>query len=169
MAILGTIPVRTAPRPLYRPRGVSRFTISAPVFMKPRRGACEKNARLSMGFSLLHNCARGAVHTYTRLPRSPGKLHSDFDRVCTRYVRSQLDNKTTALPLDAEKLTKRMARQRFHHTGTSASYIGKYQYMDNGTETMAGALPMRFVAAEAGFLPFGPFTLFADMISGPMW
>lgn len=39
IAILGTIPVRTAPRPLYRPSAVSRFTISVPVLMNPRFGA----------------------------------------------------------------------------------------------------------------------------------
>jgi hypothetical protein len=39
MAILGTIPVSTAPRPLYNPRAVSRLTISFPVVRKPRFGA----------------------------------------------------------------------------------------------------------------------------------
>ena len=36
MAILGMIPPRTAPRPLYRPSAVSFFTISTPVVRKPR-------------------------------------------------------------------------------------------------------------------------------------
>lgn len=36
MAIFGTIPVTTAPRPLYNASGVSRFMMSAPVVMKPR-------------------------------------------------------------------------------------------------------------------------------------
>jgi hypothetical protein len=35
IAIFGMMPVRTAPRPLYRPNGVSRLTICAPVPMKP--------------------------------------------------------------------------------------------------------------------------------------
>jgi len=35
IAILGTMPVKTAPNPLYRPRGVSRLTISTPVVIKP--------------------------------------------------------------------------------------------------------------------------------------
>ena len=39
MAILGTIPVMTAPSPLYRANGVSRFTISLPVVRNPRRFA----------------------------------------------------------------------------------------------------------------------------------
>lgn len=43
MAIFGTIPVSTAPRPLYRANGVSRLTISVPVWMKPRRFACGDN------------------------------------------------------------------------------------------------------------------------------
>jgi hypothetical protein len=45
IAILGTIPVTTAPRPLYRPRGVSFRTISAPVARKPRFGAPGVRAR----------------------------------------------------------------------------------------------------------------------------
>ena len=36
MAILGTIPDKTAPRPLYSARGVSRFTMYAPVARKLR-------------------------------------------------------------------------------------------------------------------------------------
>lgn len=36
IAIFGTMPVITAPSPLYRPSGVSFLTISAPVAMKPR-------------------------------------------------------------------------------------------------------------------------------------
>ena len=38
IAILGTIPVTTAPNPLYKPNGDSFFTIEAPVAMKPRFG-----------------------------------------------------------------------------------------------------------------------------------
>lgn len=34
-AILGTIPERTAPRPLYKAKGVSRWTIMTPVAMNP--------------------------------------------------------------------------------------------------------------------------------------
>ena len=45
MAILGTMPVSTAPRPLYRPSGVSRRTISAPVPTNPRFGAPGARAR----------------------------------------------------------------------------------------------------------------------------
>ena len=30
-------------------------------------------------------------------------------------------------------------------------------------------VPMRFVAAEAGFLPPGPFTFFADMMGNGNW
>jgi hypothetical protein len=36
MAILGMIPPRTAPRPLYRPNAVSFRTMSRPVVTKPR-------------------------------------------------------------------------------------------------------------------------------------
>ena len=36
IAIFGTIPVMTAPSPLYSASGVSRLTISDPVLMKPR-------------------------------------------------------------------------------------------------------------------------------------
>lgn len=36
MAILGTMPDKTAPRPLYSARGVSRFTMYAPVARNPR-------------------------------------------------------------------------------------------------------------------------------------
>lgn len=35
MAILGTMPERTAPSPLYRASGVSLWTIKAPVAMNP--------------------------------------------------------------------------------------------------------------------------------------
>lgn len=45
IAILGTMPVITAPNPLYKPSGVSRFTISAPVVRKPRFGAPGARAR----------------------------------------------------------------------------------------------------------------------------
>lgn len=30
-------------------------------------------------------------------------------------------------------------------------------------------VPMRFVAAEAGFLPPGPFTFFADIVGNGNW
>ncbi len=40
MAIFGTMPVTTAPRPLYNPSGVSRLTISLPVVRNPLRFAC---------------------------------------------------------------------------------------------------------------------------------
>lgn len=36
IAIFGTIPVMTAPRPLYKARGPSFLTISVPVVTKPR-------------------------------------------------------------------------------------------------------------------------------------
>ena len=43
IAILGTIPTVTAPRPLYRASQVSRFTISRPVVRKPRALACSSH------------------------------------------------------------------------------------------------------------------------------
>lgn len=43
MAILGTIPLTTAPRPLYRPRGVSRAAICLPVAKKPNGLSCNKD------------------------------------------------------------------------------------------------------------------------------
>lgn len=45
MAILGTMPVITAPRPLYRPSGDSFFAISRPVVTKPFRFAPGARAR----------------------------------------------------------------------------------------------------------------------------
>ena len=39
IAILGTMPVRTAPSPLYKASGVSFFMMSFPVARKPRRFA----------------------------------------------------------------------------------------------------------------------------------
>lgn len=45
MAILGMIPPRTAPRPLYRPRAVSFLTISTPVVTNPRGFTCKKHEK----------------------------------------------------------------------------------------------------------------------------
>jgi hypothetical protein len=46
IAIFGMMPVRTAPKPLYRPSGVSRLTISLPVVKKPRRLACTTQVKI---------------------------------------------------------------------------------------------------------------------------
>ena len=95
MAILGTMPVMTAPRPLYSARGDSRFTISAPVVMKPRRFAPGARARRE-------SCMR------------------------TLIVSSGWQARASIMP--------------------------------------APPPAMRFVAAEAGFLPAGPAVDFADMV-----
>ena len=55
MAILGTMPVITAPKPLYKPSGVSRFTISLPVVKNPRAfvyAASQARAKVRMISSL---------------------------------------------------------------------------------------------------------------------
>ena len=52
MAIFGTMPVRTAPNPLYRPNAVSLFTISVPVVMNPRFFAC--NVHQSVTFWIVY-------------------------------------------------------------------------------------------------------------------
>lgn len=46
MAILGTMPVTTAPRPLYKPRGVSFLIISEPVLINPRGLTCHVGVSL---------------------------------------------------------------------------------------------------------------------------
>lgn len=61
MAILGTMPVMTAPRPLYSPSGVSLLEISRPVTTKPRFLA-----------------PRGA--------RAARELHADFDGIWRAWV-----------------------------------------------------------------------------------
>lgn len=73
MAILGTIPVATAPRPLYRPRKVSRATICLPVAKKPRGFICG-------GCQSLETLLLSLVDTHA-LPVRPRELHADLDGV----------------------------------------------------------------------------------------
>lgn len=44
IAILGTMPVTTAPSPLYNPSGLSFETMCAPVAMKPRALVCRRRS-----------------------------------------------------------------------------------------------------------------------------
>jgi hypothetical protein len=57
-----------------------------------------------------------------------------------------------------------MARERLHHTCTSTSCANK-----SATLVLLGfspiTLPIKFVAAEAGFLPPGPAVDFADIVT----
>lgn len=61
------------------------------------------------------------------------------------------------------KLTKGMASKSLHHTCAAASWISLSVPSVEARPTCA--LPMRFVAAEAGFFPPGPFTFFADIVA----
>lgn len=60
MAILGTIPATTAPRPLYRPRGLSRRMMCIPVAKKPRGfSPCARPRRESCMRTLMVSSADG--------------------------------------------------------------------------------------------------------------
>lgn len=66
MAIFGTMPVTTAPRPLYNPSGVSRLTISFPVVRNPLRFAYFPD--MSDSFSSISSSARGASYPWCSSP-----------------------------------------------------------------------------------------------------
>lgn len=85
MAILGMIPPRTAPRPLYRPRAVSFFTISTPVVKNPR-GFTYKNMKMLAIARISFNwyCKKGKTHPGSFSP--PRKLHPDLDGIYPSHV-----------------------------------------------------------------------------------
>ena len=58
-----------------------------------------------------------------------------------------------------------MARKRFHHACSSASFPGVSVLM-HSHQSMLLSIPIKLVAAEAGFLPPGPLTLLADIALG---
>jgi len=71
VAILGTIPDKTAPRPLYRASGVSRLTILEPVDINPR----------DFVYTLLIYRISIDVQSYIWSPSRLGELHTDFNGV----------------------------------------------------------------------------------------
>jgi hypothetical protein len=73
MAILGTIPERTAPRPLYSASGVSRLTMYAPVAMNPLGFVCARYC------TVVIKPGSNEAHPW-RKPRL-GELHADLDGV----------------------------------------------------------------------------------------
>ena len=56
-----------------------------------------------------------------------------------------------------------MARESFHHASAAASYRSMSKCPRSSSCSRYS--PIRLVAAEAGLLPPGPFTLFADMLA----
>ena len=70
--------------------------------------------------------------------------------------------------LKALLLTERVAHERFHHTSTSTSCMVIVSEASLGVPAPRNIglyTPIKFVAAEAGFLPPGPCVDFADMMS----
>jgi hypothetical protein len=57
-----------------------------------------------------------------------------------------------------------MAHERLHHACTSTSYTIK-SATPHASHSSAKSLPIKLVAAEAGFLPPGPAVVFADMVN----
>jgi hypothetical protein len=59
-----------------------------------------------------------------------------------------------------------MACECFHHSSAPASYANKLAIYHASIEflTSSWSLPIKLVAAEAGFLPPGPAVDFADMV-----
>jgi hypothetical protein len=63
-----------------------------------------------------------------------------------------------------------MARESLHHAGTTASFTTKSASSARTStiffycQFLIVSLPIKFVAAEAGFFPPGPWTDFADML-----
>jgi hypothetical protein len=61
-----------------------------------------------------------------------------------------------------------MAHERLHHTSTTTSCaktLASYSKTSKALNACARSLPIKFVAAEAGFLPPGPAVDLADMIA----
>ena len=54
-----------------------------------------------------------------------------------------------------------MTHQSFHHPGGAPSYK---QFKEDIVAAEGVCSPVKFVAAEAGFLPPGPLTFFADIL-----
>ena len=86
IAIFGTMPVMTAPSPLYSASGVSRLTISDPVLMKPRGFAWSLHEiQYVFVSSPIGGHSEGMKthwRTYTRCSGSPWQLHADLDCIC---------------------------------------------------------------------------------------
>jgi hypothetical protein len=60
-----------------------------------------------------------------------------------------------------------MTHKRFHHASASASYAVAVNIRTPKLPELPGfnsSSPIKFVAAEAGFLPPGPFIDFADIV-----
>lgn len=60
-----------------------------------------------------------------------------------------------------------MTHECLHHTCASTGYahnVSDYSLKGVGPRKFHQGLPIRFVAAEAGFLPPGPCVDFADMV-----
>jgi hypothetical protein len=57
-----------------------------------------------------------------------------------------------------------MARECLHHAGTTTSYTPSDSNHSLALQCPIPSLPIRFVAAEAGFFPPGPCIDFADMV-----
>ena len=107
IAILGTIPDSTAPRPLYNANGVSRFTISAPVARNPR----------GFVYNLPQICvkhgSRGVSEpTYSGCPPRARKLHTNFD--CVQWLATQLIPNDGSVLLYCTILFGYNARPRLH-------------------------------------------------------
>lgn len=130
MAILGMIPPKTAPRPLYRPNAVSFRTMSRPVVTKPR------------GFAW-HVVSQLNLLTERRI-LTPGAFARLDSCIRTLTVSSGWHTSASIMPAPPPA-----ARESALHTGSQ----------------MQGALPIKFTAGEAGFLPLPPCTFFADMIA----
>jgi hypothetical protein len=56
-----------------------------------------------------------------------------------------------------------MADKSFHHSSATTSFE-PVSFQMKSLLGVKVALPIKFVATDAGFLPLGPCTLFADMV-----
>ena len=57
-----------------------------------------------------------------------------------------------------------MTDEGFHHASAAAGYFTSQNHDCTANWTLD--IPIKFVAAEAGFLPPGPLTLLADIVRG---
>lgn len=100
MAILGTIPAMTAPRPLYRAQNDSFFTIRMPTPKKPRRLPCIFVSDQGWGLNKQRERNRDIYRSVSLGVLC--ELHSDFDSI------------------------ERMAGTRFHETcSTTSDQVGQ--------------------------------------------
>lgn len=163
MAIFGMIPLRTAPRPLYSPRAVSRLIISCPVARKPRALTCNDTVNT-------HDlCNTRILFTSKLTPGARARFESCIRTliVSITYCQQRRSKNEDDLETYREDGTQELPSFQHHHR-LYDERVRQVCFLPRPKCELRECSPIRLTAAVAGccFLSFPFFDAIAEDCEG---